>query len=116
MGWTYYPATNYKNGRIDRLQECRDEFGKEPKWATIVKDALVDTTYYAAMKFTKTGEIFALVVLTDTDCRDFGYKDMDETCGPCYYDCPMSILDLLTPTDNEYANEWREKCRYYHKK
>ena len=31
--------------------------------------------------------------------------------GPCYYDCPKSILDLLSPTNNEYANNWRAKCR-----
>lgn len=43
MGWTFYRATQYKNGKIDRLKECRDEFGKAPKWATIVKDALVGT-------------------------------------------------------------------------
>lgn len=44
MGWTYYGATQYKNGKIDRLKECRDEFGTYTKWATIVKDALVGTT------------------------------------------------------------------------
>ena len=31
--------------------------------------------------------------------------------GPYYYDCPKGILDLLTPTDNECANDWRRKCR-----
>ncbi|MBS1416637.1 MAG: hypothetical protein HPY94_05850, partial [Clostridia bacterium] len=64
MGWTYYGATQYKNGKIDRLKECRYKFGTDTKWATIVKDALVGTTYYAAMKSTDTGEIWALIVLT----------------------------------------------------
>ena len=35
---------------------------------------------------------------------------MDESCGPGQCDCPNSILDLLSPTDNEYANEWRKAC------
>lgn len=26
----------------------------------------------------------------------FSYKDMDETEGPCYWDCPKNILNLLT--------------------
>ena len=30
---------------------------------------------------------------------------------PYSFDCPVGILDLLSPTDNELANEWREKCR-----
>ena len=34
---------------------------------------------------------------------------------PYHYECPKSILKLLTPTDNELANEWREKCYEYHK-
>ena len=25
--------------------------------------------------------------------------------------CPASILSLLSPTDSEYANNWRERCR-----
>jgi hypothetical protein len=40
---------------------------------------------------------------------------MDETCGPYEKKCPLSILNLLTPTDNEWANEWRKQCRAYNK-
>ena len=32
---------------------------------------------------------------------------------PFYYQAPMSIINLLTPTDNENANAWREGCRKY---
>lgn len=107
MGWTYI----YRSGRIDRLTECRNTFGNEPKWATIVKDALVGDVYYAAMRSAKTGEVWALIALTDIDGHEFGYKDMDETMGPYCYDCPNSILKLLTPTNSEYAKDWRKKCR-----
>lgn len=31
--------------------------------------------------------------------------------GPCEAECPVAILDLLTPTDAEYAVAWRERCR-----
>ena len=36
---------------------------------------------------------------------------LDESMGPCEADCPARILDLLTPTDKEYAREWRAHCR-----
>lgn len=36
---------------------------------------------------------------------------MDETVGPRIDNCPEHILDLLTPTDQEWANEWRQRCR-----
>ena len=110
MGWTSYIADCYKNGKIDRKEECRREVGRNPEWATIVKDAMVGATYYAAMRFTRTGEVFGLVLKTSVDKWEFYYKDMSEDMGPCECDCPAGILRLLSPTDNEFANEWRARC------
>lgn len=43
----------------------------------------------------------------------WGYKDMDESCGPCHYDCPISYLDKASePTG--HAIEWRRKVRAHH--
>jgi hypothetical protein len=36
---------------------------------------------------------------------------MDETMGPNGYNAPARVLDKLTPTDSQFANEWREVCR-----
>lgn len=79
---------------------------------------MVGATYYAAVKVTilSTGEAetFAAVALTHTNNRDyfnFGVKTMEESMGPCEDHCPASILSLLSPTDSEYANNWRERCR-----
>jgi len=42
----------------------------------------------------------------------WGYKEMTESMGPCYYTCPLSYLD-----DVPVANEtWREQVRKYHRK
>lgn len=112
MGWTYYCTY----GKTNRLEECRKHFGGQPSWATIVKDALVDTVYYAAMKDSKTQEVWALIVLTYIDDGEFGYKNMDESMLPYYFDCPIEILELLSPTKNEYANRWRQCCYKNHKK
>ena len=43
-------------------------------------------------------------------CGEFGYKDMSESMGPCYYNCPERILAKSTD-QSEYAVAWREKCR-----
>lgn len=37
-------------------------------------------------------------------------KAMSEIMGPAEDRCPASILKLLSPTDNEYASDWRERC------
>lgn len=41
---------------------------------------------------------------------EFCYKDMDESMGPYYTNCPERILKLLTPTEHEYAQTWRDAC------
>jgi len=43
--------------------------------------------------------------------ENFGYKDLSENMGPCECRCPASVLDLLGPTENAYALEWRQACR-----
>lgn len=118
MGWTSYQATHYKNGKIDRKAECDRLFNwaDDSREVAVLKSAMVGSTYYAAVKATKGdfSEVHAVVCLTSTNSRDyfnFSYKDMDETCGPFQYNCPKGILDLLSPTDNEYALAWREACR-----
>lgn len=129
MGWTSYHATHYKNGKVDRKAECDAYFmeGLNKDYYDVLKSAMVGSTYYAAVKplkrYNKANEIvdipkeeqyvFAAVFLTSTDMKDywnFSYKNMDESVGPYKCDCPKGILDLLTPTESEYANEWRKQC------
>lgn len=46
--------------------------------------------------------------------RDWGYKDICETSGPCQYDCPERLLKQSTCQDH-YAPAWREECRAWRK-
>lgn len=114
MGWTSYRATNYdRRGNIDRKTEIRTRFDDSLE---ILKDAMVGSTYYAAVK-TECGRVFGIVALTSVDMKDwcnFSYKVMDESMGPYKHDCPIGILNLLTETENEWGNKWREKCRKRH--
>ena len=130
MGWTEYHAyTEYnpktrryevnRKAECDRLFNC-DMVNGLGKFE-VLKSRMVGSTYYAAVKRTtfateeKPEEVivFAAIVLTSVNSKNyynFAYKDMSECSGPYKYDCPKSILDLLTPTENEWANEWRQKC------
>jgi hypothetical protein len=134
MGWTsYHVPMEYKNGRhvVDRKAECDklmnsdmvtwDESNKVIGKYEVLRSVTNGATYYAAVKKTKfatetepeTSVVFAAIILTSVNTKDyfnFAYKDMDETCGPCECKCPKYILDLLSPTDNEYANNWRAAC------
>lgn len=42
----------------------------------------------------------------------WGYKDMSESEGPCYYTCPVTFLEM-TPVAN---NEWRSEVWKYHRR
>jgi hypothetical protein len=71
---------------------------------------------YAAIEDRVEDKVFGLVVLMHRNPSphvyfNFTYKYVDETMGPAEDDCPKAILDLLTPTDSEYANDWRQRVR-----
>lgn len=55
--------------------------------------------------------VFAAVLSTSIENGEWGYKDMDETCGPNANDAPRSILGLLSATTHPYAVDWRARCR-----
>lgn len=51
------------------------------------------------------------------DGPNWGYKDVDESMGPCEVNCPLALLKLapLTPTTAkyEYAVRWRKDVEEY---
>ena len=123
MGWTHcFDGLRKPNGEIDRRRECDrlltwcrwDENGNVISSGEVIKSAMVGSTYYAAVR-NKDGLVWAAVFLTCGRTRHdgtaWGFKDMDETMGPHEDKCPVSILDLLSPTDSQWANEWRDRCR-----
>lgn len=83
----------------------------------VLKSALVNfREYYCALSIVdnRTGskKVVAGVAKIEYDNKDFdnfSYKAMDETYGPFLYNCPESVFNLLTETDNDFAIEWREK-------
>lgn len=71
---------------------------------------------YAAVEDRVLEQTFGLVVLMHRNPSprvywNFTYKYVDETMGPNEASCPAVVLDLLTPTDDEYAQAWRAQCR-----
>lgn len=68
--------------------------------------------YAAARKRENPETVFALVMPFSFDRNGyFVVKEQDETMGPADAEAPAKVLNLLTETDNRWANEWRSKCR-----
>jgi hypothetical protein len=108
MGWI---TTHRDKGITNDQWFQREVIGDRHE---IVASSTVKGVYYAAVRTVETGEVWALVVLTQWAPRSyhkFGWKDMDETMGPGSYDAPAKVLNALTPTDNEWAQQWRAACR-----
>lgn len=126
MGWTEYRASYFKSGKIDRKAECDAYFleGHNRGHFDVLKSVVIGSVYYAAIKNRMRylgesdsyepiddGKVWCAIFLTSISGNNFSYKDMDETMIPCYYDCPESILKLLSDTNNENALEYRRLCR-----
>jgi hypothetical protein len=120
MGWLFMSSLGQYASPKAYL-DAQFTFENGDGTSKILASALVNRrTWYAACQQVhhKTGEteIFALICLVKFNPRDrqgqiFGYKDMSETMGPYQADCPATILDLLGPTINEHALDWRVRCR-----
>lgn len=107
MGWYGSYATKFdKRGNIDRKAEMR----KKLKDGSIIKDALVGAIYYAAVRLDDKIIIFVGKTSVNEKTGEFFYKPMDSSMGPCYYDCPESILKLST-ADDDTTKEWIAICR-----
>lgn len=112
MGWTGHVTDHAMSAKEKR--EYLDNLWNAEKCRTL-KSAMVGSTYYAAVKELESGEVFGFVVITHMLKRgenwyEFQYKELEETMGISECNCSKGILNLLTPTDNEYAIQWRYKC------
>lgn len=58
--------------------------------------------------------VVALMKLSNKQADHFYYRIMPEDVGPIADSCPKQILDLLTPTDDEFALDWRRRCESRH--
>jgi hypothetical protein len=111
MGWTF--SNKEKNVSVKAFFEKM--YNSDAIRVLDCKVVGIKTAYLAIESTPYAGPrmVFALVCLLDYQNGrhfNFGYKDMDETMWPNEAKCPQSIFDLLTPTDNENAINWRNEC------
>ena len=120
MGWDYTHKPKHLTTKEFLLHHSGAlSWTNEPAIYTVLDTAIVNLrTFYAAVervdKATQERQVWAAVFLLDyapKERHNFGWKSMDETMGPNEAACPERILDLLTPTSNEYALTWRSRCR-----
>lgn len=114
MGWTFpYGAT--RRQVIDEL--TREQTNAAGGYFRTLRKCLRGNTMYAlhetGPKPDGSSQKWIGVYLLQRDARDgtWGYKDMDESMHPYYYNCPVSYLNEADEATTKGAKEWRAEVR-----
>lgn len=116
MGWLY--QHDPVNDPVAYLTRELTQDNKRRSLQPLDAARVGNTVYLAVQSTDKTtgcSYVFAAVILiSNTKKHGFGYKDMDESMGPCECACPERIMRLLSPladlpNPSRAAAEWRAK-------
>jgi hypothetical protein len=114
MGWTFPYHTDSKQDLIRDLTMPQDCPERDTVFRTL-KQCVRGNVLWTLHESGKVGETrkwIGCYLLAKHGGDTWGYKDMDESMGPCYYNCPISYLDAADePQEGGYAVEWRAKVR-----
>ena len=110
MGWLF---TQYQTRReLIQRRTRSEEFDGVIR--NCLRHAAVGNVLWTVWEITGPGEQVRRYIGCDLLARErgygWGYKDMSESTGPCYYTCPPAYLGLV-PMANP---EWREQVRAWH--
>lgn len=102
---TYYTTDTQDLTAYEFLKRELDRPGHK-----IIDHSVHGRTAYLACQ-TSSGEVYGLVCMLHKNSDGWGYNPVEESMGPYEVECPLRILDKLSPTDSEYALRWRNDCR-----
>jgi hypothetical protein len=106
MGWT----AGHVEGPFTARAAIEFDLGAEFA-ARVIDTVRYGRVVYAAVRASRSDDVFALVLLTERADGVLYTKPVSEDMGPAEDQCPARILDLLSAPSNEHARQWRERCR-----
>lgn len=106
MGWTAGNIAGACTARDAIVLALGREFASR-----VVDTARCRGIIYAAIRSSDGYGVSGLVLLTVRRDGRLFTKPIPEDMGPAEDGCPARILRLLTPTSNENARGWRDRCR-----
>ena len=107
MGWLF--SSNWTRKADMRRHLCEENGLKT------LKSCWTGNNLWAVQECTKgeyAGQRFIALYLCKFYKDEGGYKDVDESAGPYYFNCPLAYLDMV-PDPGGYATEWRANVRKY---
>jgi hypothetical protein len=110
MGWLF---TQHQTRRELILRRTRDQEHDGVTYKCL-RHAAVGNVLWSVWEVTGPGEQVWRYIGCDLLARErgygWGYKDLSESMGPCYYSCPPAYLNLVPPANPE----WRAQVRAWH--
>ena len=111
MGW-FGDFVGYDLTREElktRLYLIAGEIAKDNKLQIVEKCFKSNETYVSFRN--REGDVTAVVILYQYHKKEgeLSTKTIHENDGPVYYKPTKKLLMSLTPTDKEWANEWRKE-------
>jgi hypothetical protein len=113
MGWLHGPDFTKESIR----KEMTDEQSRPDGYFKTLRSTFHGNTLWALHESKRGEDVQRWIGCYRLAKHDgwWGYKSVDESMGPIYYDCPVTYLDEATEPANEYAREWREQVRAHAK-
>lgn len=119
MGWLYDTLPTSKTDYVKRLL-ARNFAPTSPDAPCTLLDYSLRGNCLWVLAKPQSLEPFIALFLLQCDRGCWGYKDMDESCGPCYYDCPLKFLEQA-PEPQGFNRDhvgsgrsWRDHVRDHH--
>ena len=118
MGWCYANEEGPRKAFIAERLEGWDTDGATAKLLAHADHGsrlwkVYEFTYKQGERAGQTERFIALDLIAKWRGHGWGYKDMEETMGPCYYDCPLRFLEMVPAPEGEFVQEWRARVREY---
>lgn len=115
MGTTSEYVNFKKSSRAELkrfLEDINNQENDKVSNKVIYQSVRSNVAYQAVEIITKldnTRKVVACIIKFGFKGNEIFYKTMDESMHPYYYEAPLKLITLLTPTENEHALEWRDK-------
>lgn len=111
MGWSFACDTSHNKKACIAELRSPSRFGENTK---LIRACTVGNHHWYLAETNGTKWIGLDLLQGGGKTMGWGYKSLDETCGPYVYDCPLAYIDEATAPATGYAGEWRLKVRAHH--
>jgi hypothetical protein len=112
MGWDVTPVGKNITTKKYVVHYLKTMYNDSYEVVKIVegKNNYGEKAFYVAAKKKGDNKVFAVVFLTRRKNGSVAVKVIGESAGPGHIEAPANFIYLLSPTENEWANQWRAEC------